>query len=95
MTKTMKGVMIASAVASMFASSAFAADKADKAAKKDTKADEKVACTGVNECKAKGECSGPGHDCAGSNECKGKGWITLAAKDCKAKGGKALDLAKK
>lgn len=91
MTRSMKGFMIASAVASMFASSALAGDKAPK---KDAKADDKVACTGVNECKAKGECSGPGHGCAGSNDCKGKGWVTLAAKDCKAKGGKVLDLAK-
>ena len=86
MNKTIKGIVFASAVASMFASAAFAGDKAPK---KDAKAgaDTEVRCGGVNECKGKGACGGATHGCAGENACKGKGWIKLSDKDCKAKGG--------
>lgn len=88
MNKSIKGLVVASAVASMFSLTALAGDKA---AKKDTKVSAKVRCEGVNECKAKGECGGAnGNACAGTNECKGKGWIQIAEKDCKAKGGKVL-----
>ena len=92
MTKSMKGLVIASAVASMFAANAFAEDKAPAKGAKDASA--KVRCANVNECKAKGECGGAGHDCAGQNECKGKGWVSLAEKECKAKGGKVVAMAK-
>lgn len=79
-------LVAAAAVASMFASAAFAGPK--EMPKKDAKdAAAQVKCSGVNECKAKGACGGANHDCAGQNECKGKGWVTLAEKDCKAKGG--------
>lgn len=91
MSKSMKGFVIASAVASLFATSAMADDKA--APKKDSKdASAMVNCGGVNECKGKGACGGPGHDCAGNNECKGKGWISLSDKECKAKGGKVIKM---
>ena len=89
MNKSMKGFVIASAVTSLFATSALAGDKA--APKKDTKqTTAMVSCGGVNECKGKGACGGAGHDCAGQNECKGKGWISLSEKECKAKGGKIV-----
>jgi hypothetical protein len=87
MNKSMKGFVIASAVASLFATSALADDKAPK---KDSKEAAKVSCSGVNECKAKGSCGGANHDCAGQNECKGKGWVSLTEKECKAKGGKVI-----
>ncbi len=45
-------------------------------------------CSGVNECKAKGQCGGGGHSCAGKNECKGKGWVTKTEADCKTAKGK-------
>jgi hypothetical protein len=48
-------------------------------------------CHGVNSCKGKGECGGPGWDCAGNNACKGQGWITTTASDCKKKGGKFVN----
>ena len=84
--KTNNALLAAAAVASMFASAAFAGPK--EMPKKDAKdAAAQVKCSGVNECKAKGACGGATHDCAGQNECKGKGWVTLAEKDCKAKGG--------
>ncbi len=88
MNKSMKGIVIASTVASMFSASAFANDKAPQKDAKDASA--KVRCTNVNECKGKGECGGAGHDCAGNNECKGKGWVSLAEKECKTKGGKVV-----
>lgn len=86
MKMNLKGIVFASAMASMFATAAFADDKAPK---KDTKAtaDTEVNCGGVNECKGKGACGQDKHGCAGQNECKGKGWIKLSAKECKAKGG--------
>ncbi len=86
MNKSTKAVVIAGAVASLFANVAFAGDKAAPA--KDAKdAAKTVQCGGVNECKGKGACGGATHDCAGKNECKGKGWVALTEKDCKAKGG--------
>ncbi|MEW6433081.1 MAG: hypothetical protein AB1730_16380 [Myxococcota bacterium] len=85
--KIAKGVMLASAVASLFASAALAADKAPKKDAKGT-APAEVRCEGVNECKGKGACGGATHGCAGQNECKGKGWVVMSEKECKAKGGK-------
>ena len=77
-----KGAIIATAVAGLFlAKGALAAEE------KGGKAEVKVKCEGVNECKGKGACGGAGHDCAGQNSCKGKGWVEMSAADCKAKGG--------
>lgn len=45
-------------------------------------------CWGVNSCKGKGECGGPGLSCAGTNSCKGKGWVSLTKKECEKKKGK-------
>jgi hypothetical protein len=92
--KNNQNMLIAAAVASLFAGGAFADPKTP--AKKDAKDTvAQVKCTGVNECKGKGACGGATHDCAGHNECKGKGWVTLAEKDCKAKGGTVVADAKK
>lgn len=80
-----KGLVVASAVAALFASKAAVAGSHEGKAEAN-----KVKCEGVNECKGKGECGGATHDCAGKNECKGKGWIEITAEECKAKGGKIL-----
>ena len=96
--KNVKGTMIASAVASLFAFGAYAADAkaADKAPAKDTKAAAaNVKCTGVNECKGKGACAGAGNACAGKNECKGKGVTAMTEADCKAKNGTVVAEAPK
>jgi hypothetical protein len=53
----------------------------------DATASAKGECHGVNSCKGKGECGGPGHSCAGQNECKGQGWITLSQADCASQHG--------
>ncbi len=83
--QTLKGALIASAVASMLSSgAAFAKDKGKETAKA-------VRCSGINECKGKGECAGGGASCKGQNECKGKGNITVKSeKECTAKGGKVV-----
>lgn len=43
---------------------------------------EKVACYGVNKCKATGDCGGPGHSCAGQNTCKRAGYIDMDKETC-------------
>jgi hypothetical protein len=82
MEMPLKGALIATAVASLFAAGVALASQHEEG-----KAEAKVHCYGVNECKGKGMCGTAEHDCAGKNACKGKGWIPLSDKDCKAKGG--------
>jgi hypothetical protein len=90
MKMTTKGVVLASAVASLFSGAAFAADQM-----KDSKAGGDVKCEGVNECKGKGGCASASHDCSGKNGCKGQSFMKMTEKDCKAKGGKIVADAKK
>ena len=74
--------IVASLVASLVATSAVAKTKTTKSTSS------KVKCSGVNDCKAKSECSGTDHSCKGKNDCKGKGWVSVAsAKACTTKGG--------
>ena len=86
MNKSIKGAVIATAVAGLFASSAArAADPKPKEAAKTVK------CTGVNECKGKGACAGAENGCASHNSCKGKGWVEMKTeKECTTKGGKVV-----
>ena len=84
MRNGMKGVFVATAVASLF-SAALAAD-APKADKKTDK-EEKIHCSGINSCKGTCSCSSASNACKGMNSCKGKGWIEATAKDCTDKGG--------
>ncbi len=44
-------------------------------------------CHGINACKGKGDCGGPGYSCAGKNSCKGQGWLSLTKAECDTKGG--------
>ena len=46
------------------------------------KADEKLACYGINKCKGTGDCSGQGHQCSGQNACKSQGHINLPKDVC-------------
>ena len=63
-------VLLASAVAGLFAMTAGASmAQAGEA--------EKERCYGVNACKGTGDCGGKGHSCAGENECKGKGYLNV------------------
>lgn len=77
-----KGALIATAVASLFATQVALAGSHGEG-----KEEAKVHCYGVNECKGKGACSTAEHNCGGKNACKGKGWIPLTEEECKAKGG--------
>jgi uncharacterized membrane protein len=85
-----KGVMVATAVAGLFAANIAVADHHEAA--DGAKAGAKVKCEGINSCKGTGACGGAGHGCAGKNECKGKGWVTTSsAKECTDKGGKVVN----
>jgi hypothetical protein len=77
-----KGIMIATAVATLALSGSLTAMAQDKA-KTDVK------CVGANECKGKGSCKSAMNDCKGKNACKGKGFVeTTSAQECTQKGGK-------
>ena len=83
-----KGIMIASAVASLITSGSLVARATDKAGS------ETVHCAGVNECKGKGSCAAAEHSCAGQNACKGQGWVETSAEECTQKGGKIIESKK-
>ena len=84
---SIKGTMIAAAVAGLFtAGAASVASAAAPAAKKG----EEVVCDGINACKGHGSCAGVGHACAGQNGCKGQGHTKTSKDDCLAKGGKIV-----
>jgi hypothetical protein len=76
---TVKGALVASAVAGLFAAATPGVVYAKDAGK--------VKCSGINSCKAKGECKSATSSCKGMNDCKGKGWVESTEKDCKAKKG--------
>ena len=79
-----KGIMIATAVATLAVSGSLTAVAQDKSKM------EPVKCVGANECKGKGGCKSAMNDCKGKNACKGKGFVeTKDAKECEMKGGKA------
>ena len=84
-----RGVLIASATASLIMSGNVVARATDKAG------GDAVHCAGINACKGHGACAGAEHSCKGQNECKGKGWVeSSSAEDCAKKGGKVVDSKK-
>ena len=92
--EVLKGAVIASAVATMFAAGAAHA-RQDKG-KTEKSASKSVKCSGINDCKGKGACAGGDNSCKGQNSCKGKGWNEAkSAKDCKTKGGTVVAAEKK
>ena len=81
---TVRGALVASAVAALFSAGA----KADDHGNKKAGAKDPVRCAGINGCKGQGKCAGAGNGCAGQNGCKGKGWIPVKdEKTCTSKGG--------
>ena len=83
LSTTVKGAMIASAVAAMFSACA-----TTQAGKSDSMSGAMVKCGGVNSCKGQGNCKAVSNSCKGQNGCKGQGWIpTGTEKDCTDKGG--------
>jgi len=90
--RKMFGSLAAVAGGLLLTATAFGQDKEKKAAKKGVK------CSGINECKGKGECGAAdgSHSCKGKNECKGKGWVNSAnAKACTDKKGAVVKEEKK
>jgi uncharacterized membrane protein len=78
------GASIASAVALLLGAAVPTAAAAKSSSKE-------VKCTGVNDCKGKGSCSGADNSCSGKNDCKGKGWVKeKSAKACTKAGGKVV-----
>ena len=76
---TVKGAMVAAAVAGLFAAGTPAVVHA--------KGGKKVSCTGVNDCKGKGACKSATNDCKGKNDCKGHGWLEMLQAECSNAGG--------
>jgi uncharacterized membrane protein len=69
-----RALLVATVLAVLSAGNAAADDAA--------KADEKIACYGINKCKGTGDCSGQGHQCSGQNACRGRGHINLPKDVC-------------
>jgi uncharacterized membrane protein len=80
-----RGVVIASAVAGLFATGVPTATSPAAAA-------DPVRCYGINACKGKGDCGGKGHSCAGENACAGQGYLDLDKETClKIRGGRLTE----
>jgi hypothetical protein len=89
MKQVINGGILATAVAGLFVAGIVSIASAEDVTP--TTAAASVKCSGVNECKGKGECSAAdgSHDCKGKNACKGKGVIMVGTeKDCTDKTGK-------
>ncbi|HZP43316.1 MAG TPA: hypothetical protein VFD84_17650 [Candidatus Binatia bacterium] len=82
--RTSRGLLIASAAASLVIGGAIVA-RADQ-----KKGGDEVQCLGVNACKGQGSCAGAGNSCAGQNACKGKGIVHMSAEECAKKGGRVV-----
>jgi len=80
MNSISKGVLVASAAASLLLSGAVTA-------RADEKTGGDVYCSGINSCKGQGACAGAGHGCGGKNSCKGQGVIKSTKAECEAKHG--------
>jgi hypothetical protein len=76
---SIKGAVVASAVAGLFAAATPAVVHAKEGGK--------VKCSGINSCKGTGSCKSSVSSCKGMNDCKGKGVIETTAKECKEKKG--------
>jgi hypothetical protein len=81
-----KGMVIASAAASLILAGALGARADAKKAGGDM-----VNCAGVNACKGQGSCATADNSCAGKNACKGKGVLEMSAAECAKKGGKVSE----
>ena len=76
-----KGILIATAAATLFLSGVGLARADEKMG------GDEVRCAGINACKGQGSCASAHNSCAGKNTCKGQGISKTSAADCKAKGG--------
>ena len=79
-----RGMLIASAAASLILAGNVVARAADKAG-------EEVHCAGINPCKGKGSCAGANNACKAQNQRKGKGYVDVSsAEECTRAGGKVI-----
>lgn len=82
MNNKVKGALVATAVAGMFAFTACGGstdNNTNSNTNANTNSDTKsFKCEGGNTCEGNGACNGEGHDCAGKNKCKGQGWVNTA-----------------
>jgi hypothetical protein len=81
-----KGLILATAAATLFtATQSFATEAINHNEKP-------VKCFGINSCRGKGSCGMKGmNGCAGQNTCKGKGWLYLKSEqECKSRGGQVI-----
>ena len=80
-----KGILIATAAATLFLSGAGLARADEKMG------GDEVRCAGINACKGQGSCAGAGNSCQGKNACKGQGVVdTKSAEECTKQGGKVV-----
>jgi hypothetical protein len=85
--QTMKGALIAGAVAALFGCS----NTTQQAAAQPSGTTGGVKCLGINSCKGQGTCATADHSCGKHTPCKGQGWLVVdSADECSAKGGKVL-----
>lgn len=87
--ETLKGALVASAVASLFiAGAATAEEKAGKTG------NAKVQCKQDNGCGGQGACAGKDNACKGKNSCHGHVFTTKTEKECTDKGGTVVTAKK-
>ncbi len=80
MDRKQTGIVLATAVATLFSAVSLAASPSSHHAA--------VKCMGGNACKGQSACSTSSSSCKGQNNCKGQGYImTKSEKDCQKKGG--------
>jgi hypothetical protein len=84
-----KGILIATAAATLFLAGAVPARAAEQ------EGGDKVNCMGINSCKGTGSCASAENACAGKNACKGHGVTKATAAECQQKGGKVVPEQKK
>jgi hypothetical protein len=83
---SLKGQLMAAAVASLFATGCASESTAMK--KDEGMSSATVHCAGINECKGHSACATASSSCAGQNACKGQGWVaTDSESECTGKGG--------
>ncbi len=84
-TNTLKGAVIATAVAALLGTVVTTSARAAETTKT-------VKCAGTNQCKGHGSCKSASNACKGQNGCKGQGWTPArSAEECKAKGGTVVE----
>ena len=84
MIKVRRGMLIASAAASLILAGNVVARAAEKAGGE-------VHCAGINACKGTGGCAGVANSCRGKNDCKGKGHVDVSSVDeCTKAGGTVI-----